>query len=297
MPDKKTDALVTSIMEGLLQCDEVKLFCTSDGNNAINIVSYQRALELIKTVDYIFVMHGKNAGNYSLLEYVDWNKVVIFDGSEWSFNYRPINNKGSIEQLINHDWIRNARVYFKRECYPSHIELGARPLQFAVTKSEFGNFNEEKTIDVLCAFPHIDHHWPDHEALSYRRIAMNACEELQDEGYKIVIDTVPDYLRTVNQTWITVDAYGGGEFNRRTKQIIANKSALLAKKYQIRLHDLVEGEHYHAWESAQELKKKIRQMLSDKVRLQQFITKSYEHICDRHTSAATARYILKEIQQ
>lgn len=296
-PNGKTDALATGIIEGLVQCNDVELFCTNKGNSAVNIVSAERARELSTIVDYVFVIHGKRPGDYSLLNDIDWEKVVVIDGSEWSFNYLPINNLGSIEKLVNEEWAKKAKYYFKRECYPQHCAMGIRPLQFTALDSDFGHHDEEKTIDVLCAFPRADHHWPDHNAMSYRRMAINACKELQDEGYKIVVGTVTDYLRNVNRSWITIDAYGGGEFNRRTKQIIANKSALLAKKYQIQLHDLIEDEHYYAWDSTDELKNKIRQLLANKSQLQKTIDRSYDHICNKHTSVATAQYILNEIQQ
>ena len=295
-PNKKWDGLSSGIMQGLNQLPNVKIYSTCVGNNARNIVSKSHARKLIQEVDFVFVMHGKKPGNYKLLDNVDWTKVVIIDGSEWTFSYYADNGKGNIDKLINTEWAEKAKFYFKRECYPIYQKkYGVLPLQFTAQDSDFGGFSLPKSIDVLCSFGQSGENWPDKGMKSYRQIAIEGCNELKKEGYNVITGKVNNYFKHINRAWITIDAYGGGENNLRTLQIPANKSVLLAKRYAISLYEFEEGLHYYAWDTKDELKQQVRDLLKDKSKLKNTIENSYTNVVKHHTSKARAQYIIDTI--
>ena len=291
-PNQKHDFLVSSVVEGLKQIEEVELYCTDTGNGCINIITDQQFTELLPSADYVFVLHGKRPGKYRLLEQIeDWSRVVFIDGSEWSINYYPPFNKSN---FLKEEFLSKGCHYFKRECYPEYLDRGVKPLPFAAMPNDFANRTVDKDIDVLCGFGNIPG-LPDVNQTSWRSIAIQACNELKAEGYSIITHKVPNYLDHVSRSWITIDAWGGGEINSRTFQIPANRSFGLCKGYEVIIPNYTPGQHYDEWNSPEELKEKIRNYLADKEKLSYLIDQAYENTMQYHTAKARVKYILTEI--
>lgn len=289
-PNKKHDYLANSIIEGLRNYDNIEIYCTSDGNGAINIIDDFQFIEHYKTCDFIFAIWGKAIYNgvpepkFYLIDKVNgWNKTVYIDGSEYNYT----GYKGKTTELIHPLFKEKAKWYFKRECLPVHETMGIVPLPFAADCSYFLNTKLEKSIDVLCSFGQAE--------TGMRKIAIEACNELHTEGYNIITTPVKNYYEHINKSWITVDAHGGGECNARMWQVMANKSCLFAEQYSIVIPNLIPNKDYISWSSKEDLKDKIRNYLNDKKILSSIIQTSYENIIQNHTTDKRITYIFNKI--
>lgn len=294
----KYDYLASSIIEGLNAFD-FELYFTSTGNNATNVLnltgltSIPELFNHLYTSDYIFIFWSKfidikqfNTYNKSIEFLLDqtnsWNKAVYIDGSE--YNHTGISIL-KVDQL-NPYFFNKAKWYFKRECLPEHISKGVIPLPFSVKAED--SIQSVKSIDVLCAFGQTD--------TGYRKLAIEACNELKSEGYQIITKPVLEYIKAIQASWITVDAYGGGQCNLRMWQVMSNASCLFAQRYDIVYPELVDGKHYVSWNTKEELKDKIREYLLNKKKLATLIHESYNNILTNHTPKKRIEYILNKIQ-
>lgn len=287
-PNNKHDYLAHTIIEGMYEAG-IDLRCTGNSNGERVRISPVDLIKKQHQADFIFIIHYKGKSYEHLSQVEDWSKVVFFDGSEWSFNYLPPFSK---QGLVSEEMLERAQFYFKRECYPEHIAKGIIPFPFGAVGSDFANNSLEKDVDILCAFGQPKSFVTETDKTQWRQVAMRAVNELGAEGYNVITTKVPEYLRYVNRSWLTVDAYGGGECNQRTFQIPANKSVGLYKRFQIGTPNYVEGSHYLAWDSAEELKEKARKYLADKEKLSYLTRQAYENTLQYHTAKARAKYIL-----
>jgi hypothetical protein len=291
-PNGKHDYLASGILEGLKKY-ELNLYCTSTGNGTVNIINDDEFKHHYKTCDYIFAIWGKCIHNgvpepkYYLIDEVDgWEKTVYIDGSEYNYTAFP----GQSEHKLHPLFKEKARWYFKRECLPEHSAQGIIPLPFTAVNADFNNLpTVNKDIDVLCAFGQT--------STGQRNIAIQACEELKGEGYNIINHTVSNYMECVNRSWITIDAFGGGECNARAFQIMANKSLLFMEQYNIIMPNLIVGEHYVTWKDKEDLKNQIRYYLDNKEKINILIDNSYKNILQYHTSEKRVEYILNMLIQ
>ena len=290
-PHKKHDYLASVIIEGLKKLD-IELYYTDQGNGADKIISDDLFIEHYKSCDFIFAIWGKSIYNgvpapkFHLIDRVNgWNKTAYIDGSE--YNYTAF--KGRTTELLNPAFFNKCKWYFKRECLPIHVEQGVIPLPFAAVDSDFykGNNIENKTIDVFCSFGQTD--------TGLRKVAMKACNELKSESYNIVTDIVSNYFETIQKSYITIDAHGGGECNARAFQIMANKSCLFMEKYNIYIPNLLPGKHYVYWTSKDHLKSVIKHYLNNKEYLNKIIKDSYNNLLEFHTSEKRVKYMLEKM--
>jgi hypothetical protein len=288
-PQGKHDYLASNIIEGLKKLN-IELYCTNEGNGAINIISEDEFIKHYNTCDFIFAIWGKSIYNnvpepkFYLIDQVNgWDKTIYIDGSE--YNYTGFPNKTT--ELLHPVFKEKAKLYFKRECLPEHIEQGIIPLPFAASENDFYENTLSKNIDVLCCFGQTN--------TGLRNIAIEACNELKSERYNIITTPITDYLNKLHQSWITIDAHGGGECNVRMWQIMSNHSCLFAQKYNIVIPNLIDEEHYVSWNSKEELKNKICEYLGNKKKLYYITDNSYSNIINNHTSKKRAEYMIKTL--
>jgi len=288
-PYDSPDYLYRSIMEGLhnFNCE---LYYTHPDRLAKNVLTDEEAIHISSEVDYIFVIWDKEKPSvrpipkYYLLDRINKKeKVVYIDGSEYNWTAYP----GKSNELLNPHMIDKCRWYFKRECLPEHEKQGVFSLPFSAIKSDFGNFNNKKNIDVLCAFGQT--------GSGLRQQSVDACEELKLDGYNIVNTRVEDFFNKINSSYITIDAHGGGECNARTFQIAANGSCLFAQKYTISMPKLVDGENYVSWENITELKEKVRYYLSNLDELKKITDNGIKNIYEFQTCEKRVEYLLSKI--
>lgn len=290
-PQGKYDYLASGIIEGLKQSG-IDIYCTSNGNGAVNIITDEEFINHYNSCDYIFAIWGKSIYNnvpepkFYLIDQVNgWDKTIYIDGSEYNYTGFP---RLTSEQL-HPNFKQKARYYFKRECLPEHSKLGIIPLPFCAVDSYFNASPAAKEIDVLCAFGQTD--------TGLRRIAVEACTELMHEGYVVINRPVNDYYTTIAKSWITIDAHGGGECNARMWQAMANHSCLFAQQYNILYPSLIDNEHYVSWNSKEDLKNKIREYLGNKEKLSYITSYSYKNILANHTSQQRVNYIFNVIKK
>jgi len=286
-PYEKWDCLAATVLEGLQKCG-IELYCTYPGNGGMNIISDEEFIVHYPTTDYICAIFGKwetPPPKWYLIDAVGgWDKTAYFDGSE--YNYTGYN--GRTGERLHPLFKDKAHWYFKRDCLPEEVHGGIIPLACGgAVDADFSHHECKKDIDVLCAFGHT--------TTGLRAEAVRAVTELYAEDYRVIVSRVPDFLKMISRSWITIEARGGGPLNARAWQIMANKSAMFAQKYTEVIPNLEAGKHYVEWSSGEELKAKIREWLADKSRLQGLIDANFANLCLHHTSQRVGEYILEHL--
>jgi len=306
-PDGEHDYLAAGIIEGLYKIDGLTFKSVNRGNGVKtkDKISLKAFKEQKSDSDFIFIFHGKKPGNYGLLKSFteeDWSKTVFIDGSEWSIAYTSPLNKSD---LVWWEMLENAAFYFKRECYPEYAELGIIPLQLPAVDKDFGYHYEDKTlrkdIDVLCAFKNLKGVPDIKHCKSWRQVAIDACNELKEEGYNIITEIVDDkeYFKYITRSRIVIDAYGGGEWNARTLQISANMALPFIKEYNIITPNFEPLKNYIPWRTSEHLKANIRSFLEpeQKKSLKELTIMYHNRVKEHHTSEARAKYVIDKITE
>lgn len=288
-PHIKEDYLATGIIEGLKKTNH-EIYYTDKGNGVNETIDDQQFIYHAKNCDYIFAIWGKSKFNgiqepkfYLIDKVKGWNKTIYIDGSEYNYTGFP----GKTNEQLNPIFKQKAKYYFKRECLPEHIDSGIIPLPFAALDSYFNSNFFNKEIDVLCSYGQIE--------TGMRKESVDVCRELKNLGLNVKVESANDYYNTLKKTFITVDAFGGGECNARMWQIMSNKSCLFAQKYNIVFPYLEDGVHYVSWNSKEDLKEKLLYYLNNKNKLYNIINNAYNNILKYHTSSKRVQYIFDKL--
>lgn len=288
-PHLKEDYLAKGIIEGLKKTNH-EIYYTDKGNGVDKTISDEEFIKHAVNCDYIFAIWGKCKFNgiqepkFYLIDKVNgWHKTVYIDGSE--YNYTGF--QGKTTEQLDPIFKLKAKYYFKRECLPEHINQGILPLPFTTLDSYFNNTYYNKEIDVFCSYGQLD--------TGLRRQSVEVCNGLKSFNFNIRTENVNDYLVTLKKSFITIDAFGGGECNARMWQIMANKSCLFAQKYNIIIPNLEDGVHYVSWRSKEELREKIIYYLNNRNELYDIINNSYNNILKYHTSSKRVQYIFDKL--
>ena len=194
---------------------------------------------------------------------------------------------------INQRFFNYCRWYFKRECYPKDVKNGIVPLLFAVEDKFFGNYNVQKKLDVFYSFG---------QNLTGLRLSIEkVCRKLKKEGYKILIESgfpYKKYLRLISSSFITIDAWGGGDCNARIWEIFANKSCCFSQKYNIVFpNSFTDGYNYVEYSTINQFEKKIRNYLRNREECQQIAERGYQHMIKFHTSKERVKYMLDILER
>jgi len=299
---KLFDYLVSAIIEGLYK-NSVNIIASEPGNNVRKVYSKKEIIEHSKDADYILVLIGKVKGNippkYFLLDKINRPNITAFiDGSEWTYSSFPEKNQ-LIESLKNpirrkgKKWINKrmfnyCRWYFKRECYPEDAKKGIIPLLFAAEDNYFGNYDYEKNIDVFCSFRQ--------KGTGLRQKVENTCRKLKRKGYNIVIKSglsYEKYKKLISSSYISIDAWGGGDCNARIWEIFANKSCCFSQKYNILFpNSFTDGYNYVEYSTIEEFEDKLIYYLKDKEKCLEIAERGYQHLLKYHTSKQRAKLML-----
>ena len=299
---KLFDYLVSAIIEGLYK-NNVNIIASEPGNNVRKVYSKKEIIEHSKDADYILVFTGKVKGNippkYFLLDKINRPSITAFvDGSEWTYSSfpeknqiteslkNPIRRKG--KKWINKRLFNYCRWYFKRECYPEDAKKGIIPLLFAAEDIYFGNYDYEKNIDVFCSFGQ--------KRTGLRQKVENVCRKLERKGYNIVIKSglsYEKYKKLISSSYISIDAWGGGDCNAKIWEIFANKSCCFSQKYNILFpHSFTDGYNYVEYSTIEEFEDKLRYYLKNKEKCLEIAERGYQHLLKYHTSKQRAKLIL-----
>lgn len=288
-PHQKRDYLAECVIEGLKE-NNIEIYCTDFGNGVEKVYSDEEIIKLGDSFDYIFAIWGKCYFNgvpppkFHLIEKLNgWNKTVYIDGSE--FNYTGFKDKTS--ETLNPIFIQKAKWYFKRECTDEHLSKGVHPLPFASYKNSFkyDYFNDDKRIDILCS-------WGSNNRTGLRRQCTEICEVLKHEGYSVVTEFQEDYYKSVNDSWIVLDAYGGGQCNARTFEILPNFALPCIQKWTIKMpFSFTRGENILEYRDEVELYNILKEYLNNKALLKQMTLKGNELNKKYHTTKSRVQYI------
>tara|TARA_R100001443_G_scaffold100541_1_gene107977 strand:+ start:4207 stop:5178 length:972 start_codon:yes stop_codon:yes gene_type:complete len=312
-PKEKWDALAESVIEGLYE-NNIKLYSSDIGNGIkqSDVYTDDEIIEYSKDCDYIFVIWGKVRNQYPGPKYYLLDKiykksrVVFIDGSEWTATGHPLPNQVRDARLnpqlrrgmpwINESMFENSSWYFKRECYSEDSARGIIPLPFVSTKNHYSSDNytsEEviKEIDVFCSYGQMND--------GLRLETYNFCKELSDMGYIVESGKGFDFETFKNKiakSYISIDAWGGGETCQRFWLNTANKTCCFSQKYTIDFpNKFTDGENFVEYENIEEFKEKIIFYLKNKQKCIKIGNEGYEHTKKYHTSKKQVQYIFKKI--
>ena len=312
-PKEKWDFLAESVIEGFYE-NNLEVYSSDIGNGIkeSDVYSDEDIIKHSEDCDYIFVIWGKITGGYPgpkyhLLEKINKkNKVVFIDGSEWTATGHPLpfqvrDSKSNPKLRRGEPWIdismvSNSKWYFKRECYPRDTEFGIIPLPFSSTKSHFSSDNftseiVEKEIDIFCSFGQIND--------GLRLETLNFCLELSEKGYVVESRKGYDFetfKNKISKSYISIDAWGGGETCQRFWLNTANRTCCFAQKYTIDFpHPFIDGENFVEYETIDEFQNKIISYLDDKDKCIEIGNKGYEHTKKYHTSKQQVKYIFEKM--
>jgi len=323
-PNKKFDALVPSIIEGMYD-HGVEVIASDTGNSVKRSYTESEILHHAKDADYIFSFFGKVRNNkppkYHLTYKINQpEKSVYIDGSEWTATAYPDGNrtvtvpwgynrsntnlnsqvyeskfdsrrcKGT--PWLNNDMYKFCKWYFKRECYAEDLKDGIIPLNLSTHKKYFGNHNLEKDIDVFCSFGHL--------ANGLRLEAYDICKQLQKEGYRVLIAnnlSYEEYLKCINRSYIGLSAWGAGNSCMRMWEIFANGSCCFIQRPEIEfINKFTDGVNCVEYSTARELESKIRYYLTRKEECIKIGKNGLEFVKKYHTGKSRFEYILENLK-
>jgi len=308
-PYQKLDYLAETIIEGIYK-NNFELKCTCPGNGALekDVLSLEDFYEYAKSADYIFAIWGKKRGNFPGIDYnvvkaVNRpDKTVFIDGSEWTYTgqpergqvseakYNPLRRRGT--EWVNIDMLNYCNWYFKRECYQEDAELGIIPLLFGAVERHYNETTQQKAIDLFCAYGQTND--------GLRLETEQLCNQLKSEGFNIVTGGGYDYNTYKNilaQSYIAVDAWGGGDCCARLWEIFANKTCALTQKYNILFPDkFINGKTYVEYSSIEEFESRVRYLLANKDECVTIGNEGFKHLQKYHTAKQRVKYIIENLK-
>lgn len=278
IPSTKYDYLASSVIQGLYK-NNVKIFSTILSNGIRNSYTRVRILKESKTADYIFIFwikYGKL--DYELINKINRSSICVYiDGND--------------HNVKNMRMLKYCRWYFKRESYEKDNKIGIKPLLWGAEDRYFGNYNHEKTIDVLCSFGH---------TRRLREQIIAVCKELKEEEHNILIEfgmPYNEYLEKISRSYITIDTWGTGELCARFYEIIANKSCCFSQKFNINFpNKFIDGESFVEYSNIKEFKDKLMYYLNYKNRCLEIANNGYEHLLKYHTTEKIVKRLLSELK-
>ena len=253
------------------------------------ITSKQDIIDAGEFVDFIILisdgdtcddvpMNLEGAHNYVL----DINKkghMSIIDFSD--------DSHGTGDYILNSEYNAHCNFYFKRECTSMLLKRGfiPFPLSYCPPDKTF-NYMPQKDIDIVCSFPQ--------KNTGYRKEIIKICENLKEEGYKVVINhkfsSAKEYYDIIRKSYITMDAKGYGEINHRFFEIISNKSLCFRQKWNIHFYkdydDMIV--EYSTPEEAYNL---LKIYLDNKNKILKMIENAYKNYLIYNTPEKLAEYI------
>jgi hypothetical protein len=311
-PYKKLDYLAETVIEGIYKNGiELKCSCPGNGVSEKDVLLPGDLIEYAKTADYVFAIWGKQKGiypgiDYNLVKQINQpHKTVYIDGSEWNCFAQTYPNQVTMAKQnpklrrgkpwIHKDMYDYCKWYFKRECYPEDKKKGIIPLLFGAVDKNFNEYEllEDKTIDIFCSFGQFND--------GLRSDALQICKKLKNEGYNVVTEGTFNYETFKNyilSSYISIDAWGGGDCCARLWEILANKSCAFMQEYNIEFpNSFTNDKNIIKYSTSEELENKLRYYLNNKDKCLKIGEEGYKHLMKYHTSKKRVEYILNKINE
>lgn len=262
-----------------------------------NSIKEDDIIDIGKNVDYIIILycnipisttcqHINDEPFFKKLFEIDrWDKTIYIDYFEYSWR----NQYNPIEPYYHCFFLDKCGLYFKRECYPIHHQMGIYPIPLSYVPEKIIEYNpEEKIYDIFCCFGQ--------NSTGMRNDVVKLCQKLSKKYKVLILNNIPrdQYLEYIRRSWITIDAKGGGYINHRFLEIIGNRSICFREKYSVLFHNDY-GKLIYEYKNIPELKKKLKKCLKSVKKLENKEKKAYNHYLTNHTAEKIGKYILSKI--
>lgn len=303
-----TSAPLDHIRTAYANCSPINI--GADDIPCTKVYTDDEIVEHGKTADYIFVLWSKFAAPTAtsfgaklyLLDRINRPEVTVFiDGSEYSWtghrmhgqNRRDIFSCEKGMPWINHEIRDKVKWYFKRETYADDItehKIIPCPYPFRIEDRQSPS---EKTIGLICAFGQT--------STGLRSDVQNACRNIKHH-LPILADKLSGgrqrYLELLNQSFVAVDAWGGGDCTVRRNEAIINSVALCAQRWGIiEPFSFKDEKNIIYYNTVDEFIEKMDFYLSNLDKLIEIGNNGYEHALKYHTTEKRIEYIFDVINE
>jgi len=267
--------------------------------------SDDEVIEHSKSADYIFVLWSKFASLYAndfgaklyLLDKINLpEKTVFIDGSEYSHTgheYPGQNRKDILSCTKGLPWINQelrdkAKWYFKRETYPEDIvEHNIIPCPYPFRIEDIQEYQSNRDIAILCAFGQT--------GTGLRAEVQAACNTIKHE--LPVLANKQDggrsrYLDLLSRSYMTVDAWGGGDCTVRKNEAHMNSIALCQQAWGIvDPYPFEDGKNIILYNTTDEFLEKSNHYLQNLDELIAIGKAGHQHAIQYHTTEKRIDYI------
>jgi len=267
-------------------------------------------IEHAKSADYIFILWSKFAtrndfnfgGKLYLLDKIKApEKTVFIDGSEYSWSGHIIANQSRKDissctkglPWINEEIRDLAKWYFKRETYADDItENNIIPCPYPF-RIEDRQQPKNRDIALLCAFGQT--------GTGLRAEVQSACNNITHE--LPILANKQDggrlrYLELLSRSYMTVDAWGGGDCTVRKNEAHMNSIALCKQAWGIvEPYPFEDGKNIILYNTTEEFVEKTNYYLKNLDELLEIGKNGYKHAIKYHTTEKRIDYIFNVINK
>lgn len=237
-----------------------------------------------------------------------WDKCVYFDATEWRFDHKPPweladGSTGSRLEPFNFTYMKEkCKAYFKRECYVRDFKEGYWPFPYSFSQEKKGLVavapGLKKIYDIFCSFPQT--------YTGLRMACLEFCAQLRarpefNVNTRIYEDR-QEYVRTIAESYITMDSMGAGHCNTRFFEAVPNFTAVFRQKYEVVIpYDFdhsgdKERDMIVEYESEEDMKRKVLRSFLDPDHLIGMGYRARDHALSYHTCEARVRYLFDVLE-
>ena len=284
-----------------LSSNGINVYLTGKCECAYRKVRKREIRDIGRVVDFIIIMYCNIPASISC-ENLDgehyfkelpninrWDKTAYIDYFEYSWR----NQYSPVEPFYHKYFYRHCKHYFKRECYPEHLQMNMIPFPLSyVPYKHIDYFHTDKLYDIFCCFGQ--------QSTGMRASVLDLCKRLQIEtNLNILIATnIPrsEYLENIRRSWITIDAKGAGYVNHRFLEIIGNRGLCFREKYPIVFHnDYIDKRLVIEYETIEMLEKTLKEMLIFTEGIETTERLAYNHYVNNHTAEAVGKFLINKL--
>lgn len=320
------DYVCYNIISGLKKIGkhDVKIYCPEMKENGNNIPNEwiekdkNNFFHFCKGAKWILCFETKfgndpysNTGTLKILDEMNiYEKCVYIDWIEYNWNNKcrrvEKGQRAKFEPWLFYYMVDKCKFYFKRETYPEDMwNYGIIPFNFGFPTgrhnkglNSIDEIKREKNIDIFCSMPQL--------VTGLRFECDLIVNEMGKQGmYKVETRKnfeISEYYKKISDSYISIDAFGAGNCNGRSYEIVPYGSVMFRQKWDIICpYDFVKNgkkdeEMIVEFSSPEEFIHKIREYLGDKDHLYEMSKKAYNHLMKYHTDVARAQYILDIVE-
>jgi len=304
VPDRKTDGIASSIIEGMHDLG-IEVIASSPGNGVRKVYSDHEIIKNSRTADFIFAFWGKVRGNsppkHYLLNHINRPDITAYvDGSEWNrYGQRSDRQEEMIksdfslyrgEPWINEEMLTFCKWYFKRECYTEDLDRGIIPLPFS-SRGEYLIKDTKKDIDVFCCFGQ--------NLTGFRSQIEEYCRKI--EGRRVIIESKVSRARyndLLSRSLIVISSWGGGQCCFREWEAMGAKACCLVQRHTIEFPDKpIDNNHWVEYSNMHEFNKKMKMCLNNSDFCVRIGQNGFEFSKNKHMPKNRVEYMIEKMNE